>query len=190
MKKIKLIFFLITLTIIFLSGSCIHDGVNSRTNGGNGSLCPMVPDWFSQKDLIGEWVAVDRATGNTDTLTIYSDGTYTQDIEFESSVLDNYYGENYSWSLEIGENHIPYIYLDNYRICAFANETNCDWVDKEGNGWADCCGVKPRKTLPGEMTLTVIGPPNYIDATETRLDLSLVLFRGCESSAWRYKFQE
>lgn len=100
-------------------------------------------------------------------------------------------GDWQKWRVNIGNNGIPYLYLYNFRYCAVDSTYSCEWLNDGSIGWSDCCGDGSiEQPLSGETILTIVGPPSYTTPTGTQSDIWLILFRGCENSAWEYKFQE
>lgn len=151
--------------------------------------CPPVPKWFSEKYLPGTWVADDYGRKVSDTLIFREDGTYKQVIHIESPLI-NYESDWQTWKLEYGTEGIPYLYLEDFRTCAGSLYPDCNWVNDGKTSLSDCCGNIPTEPHLGEWILTVLGPPDYRTPTATRQDVSLMSFRGCETSGWIYHYQE
>lgn len=192
MKYSKLVLTLLMIFGIVLLVCCYKYLYNSLDNENNPiGTCPLVPKWFSSKDdIIGTWVANDHTRGTTDTLVFREDGTYKQTIDFKGTAWVDFENDWNSWRLEFGSKGIPYVYMEEYRICGASSHYDCNWVNDGSTAWSDCCDDRPAKPNLGEGVLTVLGPPSYLTPTTSMSDVSLTLFRGCESSAWSYRFQE
>jgi hypothetical protein len=164
----------------------VHPGLKTNKMGS----CPAVPSWFSKADLVGTWVAQDYApTTAIDTLIIRADGKYKQIIHLNKETPLDYESDWQPWRLEYGKKGLPFIYLQNYRICAANEYYDCY---KEYNlSSPDCCNDLPHESQPGELALTVVGMPDFVTPSRTPAgDLMLILFQGCELSAWEYRLQQ
>jgi hypothetical protein len=189
-KTSKFVLILLTVVGLVLLVCCYRYLNNSFGNENSLiGICPSTPKWFSADDIVGTWVAIDYASGTTDTLVFREDGKYKQTIDFKETSWVDYEIDWNSWRLEFGSKGVPYIYMNEFRICAANSYYDCTWVNDGNTAWSDCCDDRPVKPILGEGVLTVLGPPSYLTPTASLTDISLVLFRGCESSAWSYRFQ-
>lgn len=190
MKRSKPIFALLLIIGIILLVYCYRILYDSFSNEENlAGICPLVPKWLSKEDIVGIWFAKDYASGTTDTLVFREDGRYKQIINFKGTAWVDFESDWSLWRLEFGSKGIPYLYMKDFRICAANSYYDCNWVNDGSIGWSDCCNDRPTKPILSEGVLTVLGPPMYWTPTASMSDISLTLFRGCESSAWSYKYQ-
>jgi hypothetical protein len=174
------------LLVIFVCAICIWFIYNLLAE--EEKSCPAVPDWFSETDLVGSWLARGYGTDSTsDMLVFQADGSYKQVVELERSPY-HYESDWYSWRIEYGPSGIPYLYLESYRACA-AGDVNCDLIRDDGFGFPFCCGERPPESRSGETILTLLGPSDFSTVNGTLSDIRIMLFRGCEASGWIYIFQ-
>ena len=151
------------------------------------SRCIPPPEGFTEKDLVGTWVAVNGWSKRNDTLIIREDGTYKQISYVESESFD-YESDWQRWWLEYGNNGLPYLHMEGMRLCAIASGyIDCNVV---GGGetaiWYDFCR-EDWTQMPGEGVLIVQGWPR--GASETTRDVDLFLLRRGED-VWGYQRQE
>jgi hypothetical protein len=175
------------IVAVLISAFCLWGVINLFGKGSNSDACPLVPGWFSKKDLTGTWIAKDYMLNVTDMITFRDDGKYKQVVLGLPS--GSYESDWQDWRIEYGEKGIPYLYLHDLRLCAVSPYVSCDEADHQTTGPWDCCNGNPPKPLPGEEVLAILGPPTYSTPAMSIYDMSITLFRGCENSAWSYRYQ-
>jgi hypothetical protein len=191
MKNKNLVFVVVLIIGILLCTSIgIWFNLHPPQHENGIGTCPAVPAWFSKADLIGTWVAQEYVPiTTTDTLIIGEDGKYKQIIHIDKKPPVDYESDWQPWSVEYGKKGLPFLYLKNYRICAANQYYDC--FKEYDLGSPDCCNDLPHKSQTGELALTVVGMPNFVTPSGTPAgDLRLLLFRGCELSAWGYRLQQ
>jgi hypothetical protein len=136
-------------------------------------LCTLPSEGFTVADLVGTWIA--GTPDQRDTLIIKADGTYKQIIHIEFSELPpkNFESDWQKWWLERGNNGVPVLHLEGYRLCGYNAGISCDIL---GGSGVHMCQVD-YKEIAGEGVLYVMG--------ESEITLSLPL--GLEDSYgyWR-----
>lgn len=182
---------IILIMLLVISVACVSNVPQENVTKGG---CSLLPEGFSENDLVGTWWAgyVSSPQVN-DTLIIREDGTYKQIIKLEFQSIE-YESDWQAWWFEYRDNGTAYLHLDDYRICAASagdSETSCDWVNDGEMPYADVCEGQWMDPDPraGEIILVVRGIPEV--PTENRSHpFVLTLFKGFESSPWSYSFAE
>lgn len=173
-KNVK--FQILILALVFFS-ACTTNQSKEKTG------C-IPPEDFSTDDLVGTW----KAGGETrnDTLIIKEDGHYKQILHVE---LDGFDHESdwYSWWIDYSDDSIPYLHLENMRMCVYFSAMDCEQVGSGVTRWYDFCQDEWIQT-PGEGVLMVLGvseifiqPPGGIE---------LVAFHGYTEGTTVYQLQE
>jgi hypothetical protein len=156
--------------------------------------CKPLPEGFSTADLVGTWIAKDVTLGITDTLYIRADGTYKQIIHMKigpQAVAVDYEGDWEHWWFEPRPNGTGYLHMQGMRECAAIPENPCEWINDGSVPQADACESKWMDPDPvGESVLVVYGYSFLDPNEEISHPFALTLFRGFESSSWRYIFME
>lgn len=184
--KMKRVLFLFTLTIVLSACSSNQESSERRADG-----CILPPEEFSEKDLVGTWVA--GLSWRKDTLIIQEDGIYKQAIHIERYTEDSsfdYESDWQPWRLEYSESGLPYLHMEGMRLCAYAGGyIDCEVVgggDSPEAKWYDFC-KKEWIQMPGEGVLIVMGSPQGFVQPPRGLDLVL-LQRG--EDIWSYGLKE
>lgn len=117
--------------------------------------CSPPSEGFSEKALVGEWVA--GSPEHQDTLIIAANGTYKQTIhvEFAERLPLDYESEWQAWRLEYSPEGIPYLHLTGFAFCGMNPDIPCE--QRDGGGYDFC----QDKYLPmqGEGILIVLETP-------------------------------
>ena len=191
MKSKNVVFVILMIVGILLCTSIgiWYNGHPPQHKNGIGT-CLAVPAWFSKSSLIGTWVAQDYApTTSTDALIIRKDGKYKQIIHIDKKPPVDYASDWQPWRLEYGKKGFPFLYLQNYRICAANQYYDC--FKEYDIGSPDCCNDLPEKPSSGEIALTVIGMPDFFTPSGTPAsDIRIGFCRGFENSGWDYRLQQ
>lgn len=180
---------LLTFTgLLVISLSCVSTTAPqaNETVGG----CTMLPEKFSESDLVGTWVSRKSVSKTSDTLIIREDGAYKQIITLEYQSIE-YESDWQAWWFEYRDNGTGYLHLDDYRVCAVNTSYSCEWVNDGKRPYADVCEGQWIDPDPpaGEIILVVRGIPG--SSVENRSHpFVLTLFQGFESSPWSYGFSE
>lgn len=147
--------------------------------------CIPPPSGFSERDLIGTWIA--KRLEDTDTLFIREDRKYKQIIRLESTSVE-YESDWQSWRLYYSGNGTPYLYLEGMRLCAAFPGQSCDQVGW-GNDvkWYDVCRDE-WFYLPNGGILAVLGVPKHF--IQPSHGMQLMLFTGSAENPWGYKLQD
>ena len=143
------------ITFLFIILSMISACENSRPK------CISPAKVFSEKDLVGTWVA--GLPQDSDTLIIESNGTYRQIVHIEER-QDYESGPN-RWWLEFNENNIPYLHLEGMSLCGYNTDISCN---EKGGTVYNYCPNAPKQSSD-EVILIILG------IKKTPLDL---LFNG------------
>jgi hypothetical protein len=145
MKIWKLI--LLTIFILML---CACSLSKNKESG-----CRLPPTEFTEKDLIGTWT-----TGSdvSDTLIFKEDGTYKQIIQIDTEHHFHYESDWQKWWVNDSEIGIPYVHLENMRLCVYWQGIECDKIGGGDHNWYDFCQSEWIK-MPGEGILMVLGSP-------------------------------
>jgi hypothetical protein len=155
--------------------------------------CTPLFKGFTNKDLVGTWIAHSSVQGITDTLYIRADGTYKQIIHMgkPNPVDIDYEGNWQQWRFEPRPNGTGYLYMEGLRGCAADPEYSCDWINDGTVPQADACESKWMEPDPvGEEVLVVYGFSSLGPNEKISHPFTLTLFRGFESSSWDYYFIE
>jgi hypothetical protein len=188
--SVLLIALLMLIMLLVISVACISNVPQEYVTKGG---CSLLPEGFSESDLVGIWVAESVVHQSSDTLIIRDDGTYKQIINLEYQSIE-YESDWQAWWFERRDNGTGYLHLDDYRICAAVSgdfEAPCDRVNDGKIPWADVCEEQWMDPGPRarEIILVVRGTPD--DSDDNGLHpFVLTLFKGFESSPWSYSFME
>lgn len=159
------------LSLIFVLSACNGSGQNSKTE-----QCPP-PTNFDKKDIIGTW-----STGwkeRKDTLIFREDGTYKQIIHVQTPAFD-YESEWLPWSLKYSDADLPYLSLEQMRLCVYWEGVDCQIASGSKDDWYDFC-KKEWVQMPNEGVLIVLGPPKGMKLPPPAISL-FALQRSTEST--------
>ena len=136
MKKKNVVRLGIIGTCLLCIISCLPFTTKIEQQEGVSRCSPPVEN-FSEKDLVGVWVA--QNPNHKDTLTIKANGTYKQVIHIEladESLPIDYVSDWQAWHLEYSEDNIPYLHLVGMRFCGMNTDISCEIRD--GGGYDFC----------------------------------------------------
>lgn len=140
---------------LFLALSMSACSAIEQNNQANS--CPF-PANFQEQDVIGTW-----KTGlpeRNDTLIFREDMTYKQIVHVRNPAFD-YESDWLPWSLKISESGVPYLYLEEMRLCVYWEGVDCQKPGGGKDDWYDFC-KKEWVQMPNEGILIVLGPPKGI----------------------------
>lgn len=146
--------------------------------------CPLPPKEFSEKDLIGTWVA--RRLDETDTLIIRDDGKYKQIIRVENSLAEYESGWQIWW-LDYSGVGTPNLHLEGMRLCLALLEDDCSQAGWGKLQWHDVCKDTWVK-LPDKVILSILGVEKRF--IQPPRGINLILFTGLDGISWGYELQE
>jgi hypothetical protein len=179
----KFLWIAISFSIFVLAG-CVSEAKKTA--------CPPPKEGFTEADVIGTWVAT-HLNFSRDTLIIREDGKYKQIIHLEIPLTD-YESDWLPWSIEHDENGLPYLHMEEMRLCAYAPDLiSCDQIGGSGedeslfNGgyWYDFCKDE-MVLMQDEGVLIVVGVPEQFAQPPKGIRLRLLMYT---ESSWVYELQ-
>ena len=174
MRNRHILFFLV-VSVLFLAGC----GSTDSSDEDSTSPCKPPPTEFSESDLIGTWEA--GLLDHHDTLILREDGKYKQIIHIENPPFD-YESEWYSWWVEYDQNGIPYVHLENMRMCVYWSGLGCN-QSGGGGQWYDYCQDEWISMPAGEGILIAIVQENY---TQSLYGFQLLALQKFEEGVTAY----
>jgi len=154
--------------------------------GSEKNNCPIPQKGFSEANLVGTWMA--RRLESTDTLIIRTDGTYKQIIHLENPTVD-YESEWLTWWLEYSENGVPYLHMENLRLCAYLPDImDCEQIGGGEFYFYDFCREES-VPMVNEGILIVLGTSEIRNQQSSR-DIILVVPLAWPERGWTYKLTE
>jgi hypothetical protein len=148
------------------------------------SECTLPPEEFSEDDLVGIWKA-GRPERN-DTLIISENGKYKQIIHVEMDSFD-YESAWHSWWVEYNESGIPYLHLEEMRMCVYFTGVDCNQSGSAEIFWYDFCLDELVQT-PDEGVLMILGVPEKF--SQPPRGIELISFQGHDIGATVYQLQD
>lgn len=184
----KKCFFIAILALVLFS-SCEPAKEKSR--------CKPPPQGFTEADLVGTWWMGHKGSPMVDdTLIIRKNGTYKQIIYLEYAYIPdvNYESDWLSWHIEQSDDDIPYLHMEDLRLCAHAPDLrgcdqigggDYDWEAFNAGEWYDYCHDK-WMVQKNEGILLVNGAV-YDGWTDEGVELTSLAVSSLDS--WVYRLQ-
>jgi hypothetical protein len=121
------------------------------------------------------------------------DGTYKQIIHLEVPAV-NYESDWLPWSIEYDENGLPYLHMEEMRLCAYApNLIDCEQVgggeEDQSSFNAGYCTIFCKKEMvlmSNEGILIVVGVPERFVQPPRGIKLRLLMYT---ESSWVYDLE-